>query len=136
MGPNGYSASESTATLDNVSLIDSGDYHVEITFDGLDCLLDTFATVVVHPSPVITLIDMQNSLCFGSDDGYIVTDLVGGEPLDILWSNTSVFDSIGGLSPGQYILNVEDAFTCITIDTFNITAVSYTHLTLPTTPYV
>ncbi len=48
-GPNGFSGSGSDVSIPDVSLVDSGDYNVQITFDGLDCLIDTFTTVVIHP---------------------------------------------------------------------------------------
>ena len=63
---------------------------------------------------------IQNSTCFQSDDAYISTDITGETPLLINWSNGGVTDSIGSLSPGDYILNVEDANTCISVDTFTV----------------
>ena len=120
-GPNGFTDSNASFTIPEIELADSGVYNVQITFDGLDCLIDTFETVIVHPSPEINITAIQNGLCFGSDDGYISTDVIGEEPIIYSWSNSSAVDSIGGLEPGEYILNVEDAFTCLNSDTFNIT---------------
>ena len=119
-GPNGFTDSNASFTIPDVELTDSGVYNVQITFDGLDCLIDTFETVIIHPTPIINLIALQNSLCFEDDNGYISTDVIGAEPISYSWSNFSSIDSIGGLEPGEYILNVEDAFTCLNADTFNI----------------
>ena len=120
-GPNGFSGSGSAVTIPEVELADSGIYSVQITFDGLDCLIDTFKTVVIHPNPIISLSSLQNVLCFGNDDGYIATDVVGAEPIFYSWSNSATVDSISNLAPGEYILNVVDEYSCVASDTFNIT---------------
>ena len=119
-GPNGFSSSNPSVTIPEVELSDTGIYSVQITFDGLDCLIDTFETVIIHPNPVISLSALQNVLCFGNDDGYISTDVVGAEPIFYSWSNSASVDSISNLAPGEYILNVVDEFTCVAVDTFNI----------------
>ncbi|MBL6660178.1 MAG: DUF11 domain-containing protein, partial [Crocinitomicaceae bacterium] len=120
-GPNGFSGSGSTINIPEAELSDSGIYSVQITFDGLDCLIDTFETVVIYPNPIISLSSLQNILCFGFSDGYISTDVVGAEPIFYSWSNSATVDSISNLSPGEYILNVVDEYSCIASDTFNIT---------------
>ena len=120
-GPNGFSGSGSTINIPEAELSDSGIYSVQITFDGLDCLIDTFETVVIYPNPIISLSSLQNVLCFGFSDGYISTDVVGAEPIFYSWSNSATVDSISNLSPGEYILNVVDEYSCIASDTFNIT---------------
>jgi uncharacterized repeat protein (TIGR01451 family) len=120
-GPNGFTDSNASFTIPEVELADSGIYSVQITFDGLDCQIDTFETVVIHPSPIISLSSLQNVLCFGNDDGYIATDVVGAEPIFYSWSNSATVDSISNLAPGEYILNVVDEYSCVASDTFNIT---------------
>ena len=66
-GPNGFTDSNASFMIPDVELTDSGVYNVQITFDGLDCLIDTFETVIIHPTPIINLIALQNSLCFEDD---------------------------------------------------------------------
>ena len=53
-GPNGYASLNSVAEIENVSPIDNGVYSLELTFEGLECILNTAAwTVEVHdPSPM------------------------------------------------------------------------------------
>ena len=118
-GPNSFSDVNYQTGVGDISLSDTGEYHVEITFPGLDCSLDTFATVVIYENPVISLVNLQNSLCYQSDDAFISTDVSGENPIDISWSNGAIVDSIGGLSPGDYIINVVDDHTCIAVDTFS-----------------
>ncbi len=42
-GPNGYSSFNSVAEIQNVSSLDEGVYALELTFDGLECILSTAA---------------------------------------------------------------------------------------------
>ena len=119
-GPNSFTSTGSSTGVGDVVLSDTGIYSVVITFPGLDCFLDTSAVIEIHENPIISLSAIQNSTCFQSDDAYISTDITGETPLLINWSNGGVTDSIGSLSPGEYILNVEDANTCISVDTFTV----------------
>ena len=124
-GPNGFTDNSNTTGVGDVSLLDTGVYNIQITFPGLDCLIDTFTTVEINENPIITLIDLQNSTCFEFDDAYISTEVIGDNsffPPTISWSNGSVQDSIWGLSPGEYIITVQEQLTpCVSVDTFSIT---------------
>ena len=53
-GPNGYASLNSVAEIEDVSPTDNGVYSLELTFEGLECILNTAAwTLEVHdPSPM------------------------------------------------------------------------------------
>ena len=88
--------------------------------------------VVVTVNPSITPnITLQNSNCFGANNGSIQTNIVGGVPFStgapyiISWTGpngfTSNSNSITGLAPGVYTLAVNDAGGCPFTNSYTIT---------------
>ena len=123
----------STATASGLS---AGEYGVRVT-DANGCFKNT-SVVVGQPSSVFTLsINGVSIKCFGESTGSAtVTGSGGNEPYTYSWSNGATTNSISNLASATYNVTVTDANGCVKVASINLTPVSYTHLTLPTTPYV
>ena len=70
--------------------------------------------------------------CDVSNSGSIELDVSGGtQPYTFLWNTGQTSEDIFNIPSGDYSVEIKDSRGCIINR-----AVSYTHLTLPTTPYV
>ena len=120
-GPNGFTSSVQNPTLNSLTSVNQGNYQVQITFNGLDCEIDTFATVIVHPNPTIQLLNQTNVLCFGNATGALSVASSGAAPNTFSWSNGSTSSAPTGLSAGTYSVTVTDANTCQSSSPYTIT---------------
>ena len=73
-GPDGFSANTASALVENAQFENAGNYLLEVTFTGLECLLSTadFDLLVHQPAPQFTLPPSQ---CDG-DNAFAFTDRV------------------------------------------------------------
>jgi PKD repeat protein len=63
--------------------------------------------------------------CYNSSDGSINVSITGGTtPYTYSWSHGPSSQDVSGLSPGPYVINVEDAAGCTAIETFSVTSPS------------
>ena len=115
----------------------SGIYTVKVT-DANGCMSST--TVTVNGGGTIGLSTTAYPGSCGQD-GSVGLNITGGTgPYTIAWSGTETGNStsanaaytIADLSAGTYTIQVTDANNCIKTKTVTLSAVSYTHLTLPT----
>lgn len=120
-GPNGFTSQLQNPTLNSLTSSNQGDYQVQITFNGLDCEIDTFATVIVHPNPTVQLLNQTNVLCFGAATGALSIASSGAAPNTFAWSNSSSSANPTGLVAGTYSVTVTDANTCVSTASYTIT---------------
>jgi large repetitive protein len=120
-GPNGFTSTVQNPSLNSVSSANQGNYQVQITFNGLDCEIDTFTTVIVQLNPSIQLLSQTNVLCFGNATGALSVASSGAAPNTFSWSNGSTSTTPTGLSAGTYTVTVTDANTCQSSSAYTIT---------------
>lgn len=98
-GPNGYVSTNSVAQIQNVSFIDSGVYALELTFEGLECILNTAAwTLEVHdPSP---LFEVPISQCLEGNSFDFVAEGALESAAVYTWSmfNSSQSETVGPMA--------------------------------------
>ena len=91
--------------------LSQGIYNVDV-IDADQCT--TSGEVILTSSSAPTLvIDSGDESCFGSNDGYINVDLLGGTaPYLYSWDNGSDSSYISNLSSGDYFITVTDSNNC------------------------
>ncbi|NOX48581.1 MAG: T9SS type B sorting domain-containing protein [Chlorobi bacterium] len=96
-------------TLD-ISDLGSGNYFVSIE-DDLKCSSND-SVFISQPDSLLMEYNAMNS-CFEMGNGQISLNITGGtEPYDISWPDGSDSAMVSGLSPGQYLVNITDAYQC------------------------
>ena len=66
-------------------------------------------------------VDANDVSCFGEDDGEAMLNISSGEsPYHIQWSNGEEEESISNLPPGEYSVEIIDAYTCTSTLDFEI----------------
>lgn len=98
----------------------TGTYSVEMkSADGCPAS-DSFH--FINPGlPVATITYSDSVNCFGGSDGRLFSSSAGGfEPYSKVWSNSAAGDSATGLSTGEYVFTLEDAYGCTDRDTAQI----------------
>ena len=92
-----------------------GIYEVQVA-DANACVMRD--TIVVQDSSLyIDSLIVSNIDCFGSDNGMITVYTHGGVGgYTYLWSDSSTTQSIDSLSPGSYIITVQDSASCFAMD--------------------
>ena len=124
----------------NLPISESGNYQL-INFTDATCTGDATGTGQVNDIGIKLELESIPLSCPNFNDGQINLNIIAANPpYDINWS-PMVNDATNptNLSAGVYDLMVLDAQNCVFRDSIvidNPRAVSYTHLTLPTTPYV
>ncbi|MFM6934124.1 MAG: hypothetical protein ACKOXP_01680, partial [Flavobacteriales bacterium] len=121
-GPNGFSSNVQNPSVTNLTANNAGTYGLTITFTGSTCTFSNLTeAVVVHPTPLINLVNLTNSSCYNSDNGTITVSATGGQPVSYTWSNGVTNSTINNLSPGLYTINVQDTYTCVNDTVYPIT---------------
>ena len=127
-GPNGFTSNLANPSIPNASFSDAGNYTASITLQDGSCSYDNLVeNVVVNPNPTVQLNLLNNVQCFNAANGSIQVQGLGNSPFTYQWTNSatntnfSSSSSISGLSPGSYVVTIQDANTCFVKDTFEIT---------------
>ena len=120
-GPNGFSSTSQAPTIPNVTNAASGTYFLFITYDGLDCSIDTSVVVNIFNNPVIQNDSVNNVSCFGQNNGSISVNATGTSPLTYSWSNGASTSSITNLAPGTYTVTITSANGCLIQSSYTIT---------------
>ena len=118
-------------SLDSISFSSSGQfnnltpgtYKIWIR-DSLDCEFDTTVTLNTPPGVISSQISFTGETAFGTNDGTakVIPSGGNGGPWSYLWSNGAGTDSVSGLAPGQYTVNISDTKGCFIVDTVIIPA--------------
>ena len=120
-GPNGFSSSIFNPSIFNAVLASQGTYNVAVTFDGSDCMIDTFATVTINIPPTIQLNSITNVNCYNGNTGAISITAAGNGPFTFAWSNGNTTANPTGLTAGSYTVIVTNSLSCSVSQTFNVT---------------
>lgn len=90
----------------------SGNYTVTVT-DAKDCSVSATVSVPLTSGISIQFTDVKNVSCVQGSDGSATAVVVGGtSPYTYQWSNNTVADKAGMLTPGVYTVTVTDAVNC------------------------
>lgn len=120
-GPNGFSSNVSNPVISNAIVGNGGNYEIEITFNGLDCILDTNATIPVYLPPTIQLDSIKHVNCFGTNTGGIFIQTSGDLPLSHSWTTGSISQDLSTAVAGNYSVVVTSAHQCTSTQNFTIT---------------
>jgi gliding motility-associated-like protein len=121
IGPNNFTSTVQNPSINNVSSLNAGSYTVAVSFNGLDCILDTVTAVVVNPNPTISLNTITNVNCFNASTGAISITANGNAPFTYSWTGGSSTSAPTNLPAGNYIVTVTDANTCTATANYTIT---------------
>lgn len=111
-------ANELISNESTIQQLSEGIYRYEL--DGAGACGQLVAHLVLSaPDPIVLENTLVMPSCPNSADGLISTNISGGAaPFNMLWSNASTGNSIDGLLPGEYQLNITDANACETTASF------------------
>ncbi len=121
IGPNGFTSISQSPVISNVTTAATGLYSLSISYNGLNCVIDTSINVVVNSNPIITNSVVTNITCFGLNNGSIALTASGNQPLTYVWSNGSNTSSISNLAPGSYTVTITSANGCSIQNSYTIT---------------
>ncbi len=108
------------ANTQNLQNVPGGTYTVTITDDN-QCSTTLSATVNQPNAAFTDITRIDNVKCFGSSDGYVDLDIVGGvPPFQYLWSNQSTNQDLLNVPAGHYTVTVTDAAGCLVIDSATV----------------
>ena len=103
----------------NINVSAGSQTFVVIDANGCSVNLNIFIT---QPPILSAPITSQNISCNGLNNGTATVNAQGGTPgYQYLWSNGATTNSITGLSPGIYSVNVTDTNGCLITNQVNIT---------------
>ncbi len=103
----------------NINVSAGSQTFVVIDANGCSVNLNLFIT---QPPILSAPITSQNISCNGLNNGSATVNAQGGTPgYQYLWSNGATTNSITGLSPGIYSVNVTDTNGCLITNQVNIT---------------
>ncbi len=120
-GPNGFTSSIHNPTIPNATLANQGTYNLQITYIGLDCIINKSVAVSVYTPPTIQLNSITNVNCYNGNTGAISITANGGGPYTYAWSNGNTTANPTGLTAGTYTVVVTNAATCAVSQTFTVT---------------
>ena len=118
--PYSYSWSNGRTNRNNRNIV-AGSYSLTVT-DANGCTT-TESFTVTEPSQALSITSFSETLpsCFGSNDGTLQANVVGGTaPYSYAWSNGDNTATITGLTSGIYTVTVTDANGCTTNDSFTL----------------
>jgi gliding motility-associated-like protein len=106
-----YNWSPGGASTASISDLAPGNYTLTLTDDN-GCEVEAVADVPQGPPPSVEFI-VNEPECFGDCNGSLTATVIDGtSPYEFIWSNTLTTSTIGSLCPGEYTVQVEDAFGC------------------------
>ena len=110
---NGYN----TPNLDNLL---QGNFVLTVT-DTNECKTMDSASIVSPVQPLQVQFNSNIFICENSSNGWIKAFVTGGnQPYLFNWSNGSIQDSISQLSPGIYVLTINDLTNCALTDSLTL----------------
>jgi gliding motility-associated-like protein/uncharacterized repeat protein (TIGR01451 family) len=121
IGPNNFTSTMPNPSIQNVTTAGAGQYTVAVSFNGLDCIIDTTISVVVSTNPTISLNTITNVSCFGFANGALSVTANGTAPFSYSWTNGNNTPNPSGLVAGNYTLTLTDANTCVATASYLVT---------------
>ncbi len=104
-----WSTNATSATISNLA---PGNYTVSVT-DQNNCTSVQTVTVNSFNCALSATVSTQNVLCNGANNGTATVNLSGAVmPVVYLWSNGATTQSVSGLAPGNYTVQITDANNC------------------------
>ncbi|MCE9538651.1 MAG: PKD domain-containing protein, partial [Bacteroidetes bacterium] len=105
------------ATTSGINGLGTGSYSLTVT-DALGCTQTLSTTLTIMPNPVISVSAINNTSCFGGNDGSAAVYITQGTPpYTINWVPSGGNGlSASLLSVGTYTINVTDALGCLVLD--------------------
>lgn len=110
-GPYTFAWSPNVSSTSSAANLAAGIYTVTIT-DASGCSEVVSIPVSNTGGPAFT-VSSTNISCNGACDATIDVDASGNAPFTYQWSNGQTTDSISGLCPGTYAIQVTDAGGCV-----------------------
>ncbi|PLW98899.1 MAG: hypothetical protein C0594_17800 [Marinilabiliales bacterium] len=102
-----------------MSGLSGGEYYLTVS-DQNQCVKE-YSYSINEPYALEIVTDIVNVSCRDKNDGEINLNVTGGTlPYVFSWSNGSEVQSLSSLSPGTYIIELQDVNFCTLIDTFII----------------
>ncbi|MGB7062458.1 MAG: T9SS type A sorting domain-containing protein [Candidatus Zixiibacteriota bacterium] len=113
-GPNGFTATTQSITINNAQLVNAGTYQVIVT-DANDLKDTCYAVLVVHPDPTCTVDPPSAAICEGESQPFCAVPSGGTPPYTYLWSpGGETTQCITASAAGTYSVTVTDANYCTT----------------------
>ena len=106
-----WSNSEETEDIDGLI---AGTYSCTVT-DNVGCSIVVLEVEITEPASVLEVgqLSGQNPICFGSNDGSIFLDVLGGVmPYTFLWSDGLMVQNRDGLTSGDFVCTITDGNGC------------------------
>lgn len=120
-GPNGFISSLQSPIISSATNAANGVYSLSITFNGLDCIIDSSVNVTINSNPVISNAIITNVSCFGANNGSISLTMSAPGNYNYSWSNGATTSSISNLSPGVYSVTITNANGCSINQSYTVT---------------
>lgn len=112
---------DNAQTSDTIRTLVAGIYQVTVT-DTFGCRDSASVNITEPATSVSATMDSMNVFCKGQATGKAWVTGAGGTPgYTYVWNNTATTDTIRGLLPAQYTVQVTDAAGCTTTGAVNIT---------------
>lgn len=111
VGPNGFTSSATT-----ISNLEPGNYDLTITDNGNCPYIDSY-TITEPADIVISTISKLDISCFGSNNGSVDIDVIGGTgAFFYTWTKDgapfATSQDLSNLTPGNYTISITDANNC------------------------
>ncbi len=119
-GPNGFTNTNQTATINSVTLLDAGQYNLQI-IDANNCVNSNSITVNIHSNPIITvdtLVCVGNKVQFSANTPPSVSPW-SSQTSNLLTINNSTGEAIGVLG-GIATVSYTDNNTCSSTKTIKV----------------
>jgi hypothetical protein len=99
--------------------LSAGVYYLLLTDSTGNSLYDS--AIVTQPEPLMLMIQVQHCSSDQSSDGAIDVTISGGvPPYSITWSTGDKTEDISGLSPGEFVISVQDVNGALESDTVSV----------------
>ncbi len=103
-----WSSGGSSATDSGLA---AGTYSVTVV-DSNGCMDSATASISENGGPSVTIDNISNTGCAGTDGSIFLTVTGGSTPYDFMWSNGDTTEDLTGVGPGSYTLTVTDSAGC------------------------
>ena len=112
---------DAISTGTDTTNVPSGTYNLGV-IGAFGCRLDTIITINDIAAPTITIDNITDVTCFGSQDGSADVTITGTAPFTYLWNSNAIsqLEDLANAPAGDYIYQVTDAAGCVSFETITI----------------